>query len=110
MLATITPEEAAAFTRDEQEALYRVFTAVRAGEQGEACEALKRLCWARERARKREKQSAATDKRRRVLVGARLPREEAEWCKAAAHSKGMSLYAWCRKALLQAACQLDSRT
>ena len=36
----------------------------------------------------------ATDRRRRILIGARVPREFAERCREEAETRGLSLYAW----------------
>ena len=41
----------------------------------------------------------ATDHARRVLVGARVPREDAARYRAAAHALDISLYAWVHQAL-----------
>lgn len=40
-----------------------------------------------------------TDYKRRVLVGARVPRAFAERCRTAAETEGISLYAWVVRAL-----------
>ena len=42
-----------------------------------------------------------TDHKRRVLVGARVPRALAEKCRAAAEAEGLSLYAWVMRTLEQ---------
>lgn len=42
---------------------------------------------------------ARTDGRRRVLVGARVPRALAERCRQAANREGISLYRWVIRAL-----------
>lgn len=46
----------------------------------------------------RRNSDRATDSARRLTIGARLPREEAEKYRAAARAKGMSLYSWVRQA------------
>lgn len=45
---------------------------------------------------------AARDKRERVLVGARMPRETAEQVKRAAEGKGVSVYRWVSDAIEKA--------
>jgi hypothetical protein len=49
---------------------------------------------ARERTRRKRQSDRRTDKARRVLVGARVPRAFAERCKQEAFIRGVSLYAW----------------
>ena len=46
----------------------------------------------------RRESDRATDSARRLTIGARLPREEAERYRTAARAKGMSLYSWVRQA------------
>lgn len=46
---------------------------------------------------------AVTDNRRRILVGARIPREEAYLVARAVGMEGLSMYAFCRRTLLEAA-------
>lgn len=61
--------------------------------------------------RARTVKQAASDRRGRVLVGARVPRAVADRYRAAAADEGISLYAWVRRALdVQAdgAAQLES--
>lgn len=45
---------------------------------------------------------ARTDNVRRTLVGARVPRDFAAQCKAAAERCGLSMYAWVKRALVVA--------
>lgn len=49
---------------------------------------------ARERTRRKRQSDRRTDRARRVLVGARVPRAFAERCQQAAFDRGVSLYAW----------------
>lgn len=55
-----------------------------------------------ERLRRKRGSDTATDARRRVLVGARVPRSMYERCRAAADGQGVSLYVWVMQALLAA--------
>ena len=81
-------------------------------EEREALEALVELAGDRERAmelagtiaRKRRKArlDAASDRGARVLVGARVPRREAEEIRHYAKDQGMSLYSFIREALQDA--------
>lgn len=50
-----------------------------------------------------------TDRRRRVLVGARVPRELAQRYQAAAAAQGVSLYAWAVAALTRAAQDTEAK-
>lgn len=59
---------------------------------------------ARGRGAQRRTSDRRTDARRRTLVGARLPREQAERCRAAADKLGVSLYRFALEAL-EAGCQ-----
>ncbi len=47
---------------------------------------------AMDRSRRRKASDRATDRRRRVLVGARVPRELAEQVRRAAQARGVSVY------------------
>jgi hypothetical protein len=57
------------------------------------------LAKARRRTLQRAASDEATDHRRRTLVGARIPREEAQRYRQAAQDANRSLYAWVREAL-----------
>lgn len=54
---------------------------------------------AMQRTQRRRESDAATDKKRRKLVGARLPLEEAARCAACAELEGVSLYRFVVRAL-----------
>lgn len=56
------------------------------------------------RTRMRRRSDKQTDGRRRVLVGARVPREFAQACRKEANERGVSLYAWVVMALREALC------
>lgn len=58
-----------------------------------------RLTVARRRTRQRRASDAGTDVSRRVLVGARIPRETAQRYRACAAGNGMSLYRFACSAL-----------
>lgn len=49
---------------------------------------------AQERTRRKRQSDRRTDRARRTLVGARVPRAFADRCRAEASLRGMSLYAW----------------
>lgn len=71
--------------------------------QTAALEAASDIILARARTEARRKSDKQTDTRRRVLVGARVPREAAEQYRAAAERAGISLYRWVANALEAAA-------
>lgn len=56
------------------------------------------------RTRMRRRSDKQTDGRRRVLVGARVPRVFAQACRKEANKRGVSLYAWVVMALREALC------
>ena len=64
-----------------------------------AFEAIGDLIRAQARTNERRKSDAKTDAARRTLVGARVPRADADRYRAAAAAEGLSLYAWTRAAL-----------
>lgn len=72
-------------------------------EKTKAVLALERAISPRIRARK----SHETDVKLRTLVGARVNREFADLCKAAAKAKGQSLTRWCKSALWDALIRQD---
>lgn len=67
--------------------------------QAAALEAASDIILARARTEARRESDKRTDARRRVLVGARVPRETAEQYRAAAERAGVSLYKWVADAL-----------
>lgn len=93
---TYRPED---LPKEELTALYDI---ARAG--GEAVkDPLYHYALIRAKRCRKARQDAATDARRRILVGARLPREEAWLIARAAGMEGLSLYAFCRKTLVERA-------
>lgn len=101
MLAQLGP----LLTAPEREALLKELDRIKYWRLGEA-ERMTRIIYAFAKAsrrgeRKREL-NAASDGRRRILVGARVPREFYERCKREADAWGLSLYAWVVKALERA--------
>lgn len=84
---------------DERTALTAIVEAVE--ENREA--AIVRYLELRKRKRRKARADAARDLQKRVLVGARVPREEAWLIARAADLQGLSLYAYCRQTLLTAA-------
>lgn len=74
-----------------------------------AFEAIGDLIRAQARANDRRKSDAKTDATRRTLVGARVPRADADRYRAAAAAEGLSLYAWTVAALNAHADRLRDR-
>lgn len=62
--------------------------------QGEVAELIETLIIAGSRAVGKRLSDRRTDKNRRTLVGARVPRDLADQCKAEAERRGMSVYRW----------------
>ena len=85
--------------RREREALEKLLAMVPPSEREAAQEAAGELA----KARRKRRLNAASDKQRRVLVGARVPREEALAIELAARREGVSAYRFVRDALLAAA-------
>lgn len=73
--------------------------------QAAALEAASNIILAHARTEDRRESDRRTDGRRRVLVGARVPRAAADRYRAAAQAEGLSLYAWVVAALEAAAAQ-----
>lgn len=71
--------------------------------QPRAIEAVGEVVRAAARGHAKRASDQETDRRRRVLVGARVPREAADRYRAAAAARGVSLYAWAAAALADAA-------
>ena len=66
-------------------------------------DALYRYALLRARKRRKARADAERDNLQRVLVGARLPRQEAWLIARAADLQGISLYRFCRDALMEKA-------
>lgn len=62
--------------------------------QGEVAELIETLILAGSRAVGKRLSDRRTDKNRRTLIGARVPRDLADQCKAEAERRGMSVYRW----------------
>lgn len=86
---------------DERAAFIRAAAAAQTKEELEAIEQLIK-------ARCRKASKAASDKRQRILIGVRLPRQQADLIKAAAAKEGKSLYKFTKKVLLTAAQMPDT--
>lgn len=71
--------------------------------QARAIEAVGEVVRAAARGHAKRVSDQETDRRRRVLVGARVLREDADRYRAAAEARGVSLYAWAAAALERAA-------
>lgn len=63
-------------------------------------EAIQNIAKAARRDAKKRQSDERTDKVRRVLVGARIPRKEAERCRSCARNMGESMYKFAFTALL----------
>lgn len=85
--------------RSERAALDKLLAMVPDGQREAAREAARELA----RMRRKRRLNAASDRERRVLVGARVPREEALAIELAARERGVSVYRFVRDALLAAA-------
>lgn len=83
------------FSTAEQAILWKILKA------GASPKALKELSKARRRAVKRAASDKVTDRKRRILVGARIGREQAERYRKDAEQRGMSLYRYVVTALEQ---------
>lgn len=87
-------------TRNEREAVEAAREAVmglKEPERTKAMQALERVTRASLRAARTRRAKARYDKRRRLLIGAQLPMEEALEIKARAEACGMSCYAYVRE-------------
>ena len=76
----------------EREALENVVRCAWAGDLTAVKEAMNDLAVTRLRARRKAERDSITDVRRRILVGARLPRAKAEEVRKAAQATGRSKY------------------
>ena len=74
------------------------------GRRSELIDAIVEIVAARGRDAQKRASDTVTDARRRVLVGARVPRELAAGCKARADGQGVSLYKWVVD-IIQKACE-----
>ena len=74
----------------------------RAATRGRMMDCLREIARASARTAGRRASDRRTDRDRRVLVGARVPREMAERCRAAARERGISLYRFVIMALERA--------
>lgn len=90
------------FPLSEREKISRAILKTREYGMGQSvADAITQTVIAAGRVAKKRTQDAANDHRRRVLVGARVPREFAERCRQDAQAQNMSLYAWVKLALEQ---------
>lgn len=64
---------------------------------------------ARARTDRKRENDAQTDRKRRQLVGARLPRHQAERCRACARLEGESVYRFVCSALERACSEVEAR-
>lgn len=83
----------------ERAELDKLLAMVRPGQRQKAEKAAENLA----KARRKKRLNAVSDRERRVLVGARVPREEALAIELAARERGVSVYRFVREALLAAA-------
>ena len=93
----------AAMRTDEREAYAKAMQAALClsdtEERRRLVSAVSALGKARGRGEMRAESDAVTDRRRRKLVGPRLPRQEAERCRECAAAQGISLYRFAAQAL-----------
>lgn len=93
-------EEAwAALPQDERAALEALADCAAPGEREKAEELAQSVAVARYRRARKARLNAAADSRRRVLVGARVPRDLAREVAQYARDNGMSVYSFVRQAL-----------
>lgn len=92
----------AAMSKEEREAIRAALVgldALPAQFRGEMLDLITEIAAARGRAEDRRRSDRDTDARRRVLVGARVPRDTAERCRKCASLHGLSLYRFVCQAL-----------
>ena len=77
---------------EERNALEKIAKTAYQGDLDQAKRALNDYAVMRHRNRKKARRDAETDVRRRILVGARLPREKGEEVRSAALATGRSIY------------------
>lgn len=87
----------------ERNALRKLVECAKPEERGMAQTVVKALALYRYRKARKAQKNRDTDRKARVLVGARVPRSEYQAIKEAAYRNGQSMYAFIREALYRAA-------
>ena len=99
-------EGARAMTADEREAMRAALDAAMELrdplERWRILDAIEGVGSAKGRSGQRRRSDAATDRKRRQLVGARIPSDMAERCRDCTDRTGVSLYRWVYDALVKA--------
>lgn len=102
----------AAMSTAEREALEAAMLTARAipgGKGVSIIEQLVSMTVARARTEAKHRSDAQTDRRRRRLVGARLPKHQADRCRACARLEGESVYRFVCSALERACSEVEAR-
>ena len=102
----------AAMSTAEREALEAAMLTARAipgGKGVSIIEQLVEMAAARARTEAKHKSDAQTDQKRRRLVGARLPKHQAERCRACARLEGESVYRFVCSALERACSEVEAK-
>lgn len=102
----------AAMSTAEREALEAAMLTARAipgGKGVSIIEQLVSMTVARARTGRKRDSDAQTDRRRRQLVGARLPKHQADRCRACARLEGESVYRFVCSALERACSEVEAR-
>lgn len=102
----------AAMSTAEREALEVAMLTARAipgGKGVSIIEQLVEMAAARARTEAKHRSDAQTDRRRRRLVGARLPKHQADRCRACAKLEGESVYRFVCSALERACSEVEAR-
>ena len=89
---------------DERRAALDALDTIAAGRisKAQAYALITSIVEARARTEQRRKSDRRTDRRRRTIVGARVPRGYADLCRQAARDRGVSLNKWCLMAIAEA--------
>lgn len=95
--------------RDALQAAMLMARAIPGGKGMSIVDQLVDMAIARARTGRKRDSDAQTDRKRRQLVGARLPRHQAERCRACARLEGESVYRFVCSALERACSEVEAR-
>ena len=95
--------------RDALQAAMLMARAIPGGKGMSIVDQLVDMAIARARTDRKRDSDAQTDRKRRQLVGARLPRHQAERCRACARLEGESVYRFVCSALERACSEVEAR-
>lgn len=95
--------------REALEAAMLTARAIPGGKGVSIIEQLVSMTVARARTEAKHRSDAQTDRRRRQLVGARLPKHQADRCRACARLEGESVYRFVCSALERACSEVEAR-